>query len=130
MEEHSIDWSSAQVTPTKRDLLELRVPVTGEVGRQWDETFNLTAQSREREARGQNWSGTRIAGRWIVVQAVEPGAERELRTYLDELVQLTNREAEEVRGREAEAAKERAEREESQKAVAEKMTERFRDPEG
>jgi hypothetical protein len=127
VEERSIDWGSAQVT-AKGDLLELRVPlIPGEVGLRWDEIFNSTAQRREREARGQEWSGVHAVGRWIVVDVVAQGAEKELRAYLDELVQLTDREAGEARGRQAEAEKEQAERAESQKTIAEEMTQRFRE---
>ena len=126
MKEHSIDWGSAQVTP-REDLLELRVPVTpGQVGIQWDEIFNSTAQRRDQEARGENWFGVQIVGRWIVVDAVAPGSERELRTYLDELVRLVDREAAEARSRQALTAKERAEQAKSLREVADEMTERFR----
>lgn len=129
VEEHSIDWGSAQVTP-KGDLLELRVPVTpGELRLRWDEIFNSTAQRREQETRGEHWSGVQIAGRWIVVEAVAPGSEKELRTYLDELVRLTDREVAKARRQQAETEREQAEQAKSQTEIADEMTERFREPE-
>ena len=129
MHERSIEWNTAQVG-AKGGLLELRVPVAGEVSQRWSETFNAAARERGREARGQTWSDIHISGRWIAVEAVEPGAEGELRSYLDELVQITNHVADEVRDREDQAAKDRAEHEELHKGIAETMTERFRAPDG
>jgi hypothetical protein len=127
--DHAIDWSNAGVL-AKDDVFSLRVPLArvgvASPSEVWNTEFMTRALSQEAEARGQRWSGVRFHGGMIEVEVVEPGAEDELRKYLDELVAQTNRSAAKIHEIADQEAAKKAELNAARTDTADDMTERFR----
>lgn len=120
--DQAIDWSKATVLPTE-NRFNLRVPLAGEthlISSGWADEFRRRAQG------GHHWSGVSFRDGMIEVDAVEAGAEDEVRKYLDQLVDETNIGAEEARAIADQEAAKKAEVDAERQKAADEMAERFR----
>jgi hypothetical protein len=122
----SIDWSTADVRVSGRDLV-LSVRLTVEPGSFWVEEFNRIAQRRMLEVRGARWSA-RVAdsGDVLTVSDLEPGSEDAVRAELDEVAQLASKGAERARQKDEEESRTRRTEAEAREQAAQEMTVRFR----
>ena len=82
----TIDWSSATIKER-----ELRVGLSGAPTKRWSEHFRGVLALIGRHPDG--WGAVRLSSRAIIVADVEPGAERDLRHFLESVVLEANADA-------------------------------------
>jgi hypothetical protein len=79
----SIDWASAEVRGG-----DLSVALAGEANAEWAERVQAVIERLERP--GSAWGATKVTKAKVTVEAVSPGAEKDLRHLLDGAVQQAN----------------------------------------
>jgi hypothetical protein len=127
MQAHSIDWSSAVVSPAP-PLYALRVRVSPDgVDDEWRGRFNELAKRQALAVhRAPRWGAVELVDETITVGAVQPEGHVELKQTLDALAAATNDEVERERLRREEDERRRAEEEAERERIAQELTERFR----
>jgi hypothetical protein len=84
MEERRLDWSSAEVTDGR-----LTVPLTGDADSAWTEEFAWVAE-RLSGGGSVTWGEVKAAKQKVTVAGVQPGAEAEVRHFLESILQQVN----------------------------------------
>jgi hypothetical protein len=84
MEEHRLDWSSAEVADGR-----LTVPLTGDADSAWTEEFAWVAE-RLSGGGSVTWGEVKAVKKKVTVASVKPGSESDLRHFLESIVQQVN----------------------------------------
>ena len=79
----SIDWASAEVRGG-----ELSVALAGKANAEWAERVQAVIERLDRP--GSAWGATKVTNAKVTVEAVDTGAEQDLRHLLDGAVQQAN----------------------------------------
>ena len=127
VERRSIDWATAVVSPSP-PLFELRVRVSPDgVDDEWRSRFNELAKRHGLAThRAPRWGAVELVDETIVVVALHPDGDVELKQTLDALAVATNEELERDRLRREEEERRRAEEDAERARIAEELTQRFR----
>jgi hypothetical protein len=124
MTDPKLDWQKMHPVQEGR----LVIPLTGEVvpGLIFGSAFRLLAQ----QVRGQRWGAVELHRDAVVVDAIEPSSEADLKQYLDDLMESVHKEAEKERKLADEDIAHRDEAKRKQAENDEEMTRRFREISG